>query len=155
MNNWHEYKNYMRRRNPDVTYTYIIIVYGKNVEVSEQIYNEYAKGVNKMKYMELDLKHDRVRQDAKGKAKRDTNGVVITLPARVPVVMAALPCRCPFRVTDGMFSGVLPIQFLMRVKFITLSYRVALVTTLVPLFFLFFEKIFQLFENFSFLPIDT
>ena len=55
---------------------------GKDVEVSPEVYSAYATGGRKMKYMELDLKRDRILQDTDGKAVKDANGYSIMLPER-------------------------------------------------------------------------
>ena len=82
MKNWQKYTNFRRYKNTDDSYTYIITINGEDTEVSEAIYREYAKFGRKIKYMEFDLKCDRVLQDADGKAVKDTNGNSIFLPER-------------------------------------------------------------------------
>ena len=82
MQKWHEYANYRRSENADGSYTYFITIEGKDIEVSEAVYKAYTAGDRKMRYMELDLKCDRVRQDADGKAVRGENGLPIKLPER-------------------------------------------------------------------------
>ena len=83
MKKWHEYCNYKRIKNPDDgTTTYIIIIDGEDIEVNEEVYLVYAKYGRKMKYMELDLKRDRVLQDANGKAVLDNDGLPVMLPER-------------------------------------------------------------------------
>ena len=75
-------RNFRRHRNEDGSYTCIITVDGENVEVGEKIYNEYAKGAYKMERTEFGVKCDRALKDATGKAVKDANGDVITLPER-------------------------------------------------------------------------
>ena len=82
MSKWKEYCNYRRLKNPNGTVTYIITADGEDVEVSEEIYSEYAKIGRKMRYMEIDLKNDRVLQDEDGKAILDKNGLPFILPER-------------------------------------------------------------------------
>ena len=82
MQKWHEYHNYKRLKNDDGTITYIIMVDGVDVEVNEEIYRIYAKFSRKMRYMELDLKNDRVLQNADGKAVLGKDGLPIILPER-------------------------------------------------------------------------
>ena len=82
MQKWHEYHNYKKHKNDDGTITYIIMVDGVDVEVNEEIYQMYAKFGRKMKYMELDIKRDRVLQDANGKAALGEDGLPIILPER-------------------------------------------------------------------------
>ena len=83
MNNWQKYANYRRCENTDGSYTYIIVIDGIDVEVSEQLYREYATTGRKMKYLELDIKRNRTKQDPKsGKAVLDEHGQPIILPER-------------------------------------------------------------------------
>lgn len=82
MEHWHKYKNYKKVENLDGSYTYIIIVNGIEVEVNKEIYRAYATAGRKMKYIERDLKRDRILQDANGRAVKDENGLSITLPER-------------------------------------------------------------------------
>jgi RNA polymerase sigma factor (sigma-70 family) len=83
MSNWQKYSNYRRRENADGSYTYIIVIDGVDVEVSEKIYREYAVMGRKMKYLELDIKRNRTRQDPKsGKPVLDEHGQPIALPER-------------------------------------------------------------------------
>ena len=82
MNTWHKYQNFKKQKNDDGTFTYFISVDGVEVEVSKAVYKEYASASRKMKYMELDLKRDRVQQGADGKAVVDENGNSVTLPER-------------------------------------------------------------------------
>ena len=82
MNKWQDYANYRKHRNADGSYTYIIIVDGEDVEVSEAVYKAYAAGSRKMRYMELDLKCDRVLQDEGGRAVLDENRLPVVLPER-------------------------------------------------------------------------
>ena len=74
MQTWQMYKNYRKQQTEDGSYTYIITVDGVDVEVSEDIYVAYAIGGRKMKYMECDLKNDRVLQDSSGRAVRSAEG---------------------------------------------------------------------------------
>ena len=60
MPNWHKYRNYSRHKNEDGTFTYIVTIDSHNVEVSREVYTEYAKSARKMEYMEQDLKRDRI-----------------------------------------------------------------------------------------------
>ena len=82
MQSWKKYVNYRKRENADDLYTYIITVDDEDMEVSKEIYEVYAVGDRKMRYMELDLKCDRVLQDADGRAVLDANGQPIVLPER-------------------------------------------------------------------------
>ena len=82
MQNWRKYRNFRRYKNADGSYTYIITVDGEKVEVSKELYREYASASRKMEYMEHDLKRDRVLQDADGKAVLDGNGQPVELPER-------------------------------------------------------------------------
>jgi RNA polymerase sigma factor (sigma-70 family) len=82
MQSWHDYTNYKKRENADGSYTYIITADGEDVAVNEEIYTEYAAFGRKMRYMELDLKYDRVLQDANGKTVKDENGFPVLLPER-------------------------------------------------------------------------
>ncbi len=82
MQKWHEYNNYRRYKNADGSYTYTITVDGETVEVSRELFMEYASHARKMKYMELDLKRDRVRQDEHGRTVTDANGFPVLLPER-------------------------------------------------------------------------
>ena len=82
MQKWQDYANYMKHRNADGSYTYIVTVDGQDVEVSEVVYKAYAAGGRKMRYMELDLKCDRVLQDEDGRAVLDGNGLPVALPER-------------------------------------------------------------------------
>ena len=79
---WKKYSNYRKHENADGTFTYTIIVDNVSVEVSETTYNEYATASRKMKYIEHDIKCDRVLQNEKGKAVLDENGLPILLPER-------------------------------------------------------------------------
>jgi len=81
MEKWHKYKNY-RKIESDGISTYIITVGHMDVQVSEDVYREYATSSRKMKYMELDLKCDRVLQDKNGKMVRDEKGCSVILPER-------------------------------------------------------------------------
>ena len=80
MKKWHEYSNYRKLKNPDGSYTYIITINGEDVEVSEAVYADYSAMSRKMKYMELDLKHDRVKKDGNSKPVLDANGQPVILP---------------------------------------------------------------------------
>ncbi len=82
MKNWKKLRNYRKIENPDGSFTYIITVYGQDIEVREEIYMPYASIGNKMEYMEYDLKHDRALQDAAGKVVLDSNGLAVKLPER-------------------------------------------------------------------------
>ena len=82
MQSWHKYSNYRQATSEDGSIAYIITVDGTDVQVNKAIYEEYAAAGRKMKYMELDLKRNRFRQDATGKAVRDENGQPIELPER-------------------------------------------------------------------------
>ena len=82
MSKWKEYCNYRRCKNSDGTVTYIIMADGVDVEVSEEIYRMYAKFGRKMRYMEIDLKNDRVLQDTDGKAVLGRDGLPVILPER-------------------------------------------------------------------------
>ena len=82
MQKWHGYNHYRRYKNADGSYTYTITVGGETVEVSRELFMEYASHARKMKYMELDLKRDRVRQDEYGRTVTDANGLPVLLPER-------------------------------------------------------------------------
>ena len=82
MGNWRDYSNYKKRKNADGTFTYFVIADGEHVEVSKEIYTEYAMMTRKMKYLELDLKRDRLLQDERGRAIRDENGQSKVQPER-------------------------------------------------------------------------
>ena len=82
MQNWKDYRNFRKHENADGSFTYTILVDGESVEVNEEIYTAYAEIGRKMNYMELDLKCDRVVQDAKGRAVLDENGLPVRLPER-------------------------------------------------------------------------
>ena len=82
MKTWRDYHNYRRLRNGDGSHTYIITVDGADVEVSEAVYKAYAAGARKMKYMELDLKRNRILQDADGNPVLDGNGLSVMLSER-------------------------------------------------------------------------
>jgi hypothetical protein len=82
MQNWQKTRNYRKFENSDGSFTYTINVDGEKVEVSKELYEVYAGAERKLEYMELDLKRDRVFQDADGKAVRDENGQPIVLPER-------------------------------------------------------------------------
>jgi len=80
--NWKDYHNYRKYENTDGSYTFVIYIDGEAIEVNEEIYTEYAQISRKMKYMELDLKRDRVKQDANRKTVKDSAGLPIVLPER-------------------------------------------------------------------------
>ena len=82
MKNWRQRRNFRKYQNTDGTFTYIINVFGENIEVSEEIYSEYASLDRKMEYMERDLKRNRTLKDASGRRVRDNNGLPIELPER-------------------------------------------------------------------------
>ena len=86
MKKWQEYANYRKHKNQNedgtFTFTYFITVDGVEVEVSKAVYKAYTAGDRKMRYMELDLKTDRVLQDADGKTVMDENGQPVRLPER-------------------------------------------------------------------------
>lgn len=82
MQNWRKYRNYRKYTNTGGSFTYVIRVDGRRVEVSEEIYTEYASSARRIEYMEHDLKRSRVLQDADGKAVRDENGQPVILPER-------------------------------------------------------------------------
>jgi len=82
MKNWQEYINYRKNENADGSFTYIITVDNEDIEVSAEVYKAYAEGDRKMRYMELDLKHDRVLQNADGRTVFDENGCPVILPER-------------------------------------------------------------------------
>jgi len=79
---WQKDRKYRKFENADGSFTYIVTVDGEDVEVSEEVYREYAKTERKMEYMELDLKRDRVLQDADGKAVIGGDGLPVILPER-------------------------------------------------------------------------
>jgi RNA polymerase sigma factor (sigma-70 family) len=82
MQNWKKYANYRKTKNADGSFTFTITVDSTDVVVSEEIYNEYAFYGRKMKYMEFDLKNDRVIQDANGRALRNAKGNTLTQSER-------------------------------------------------------------------------
>jgi len=82
MQNWRKLRNYRKQENSDGTSTYIIIVDGAEIEVSNEVYTAYAASERKLEYIERDLKRDRVLQDAEGRAIKDENGLPILLPER-------------------------------------------------------------------------
>jgi len=83
MNNWRNYCNYRRKKNDDGTYSHFIVVDGKYIEVEESLYREYAVMTRKMKYMELDIKRNRTKQDPQtGRRELDENGQTVVLPER-------------------------------------------------------------------------
>jgi RNA polymerase sigma factor (sigma-70 family) len=82
MQNWQKSRNYRKYENPDGSFTYVVTVDGEEVEVSAEVYSVFAAAERKMEYMELDLKRDRVLQDADGRAVLDENGYPVALPER-------------------------------------------------------------------------
>jgi len=82
MKNWKKDRNFRKLKNDDGTSTYIITVDSVDVEVSAEIYKEYAKIGYKMEKMEFSIKCERFLQDANGKAVRDENGIPVMLPER-------------------------------------------------------------------------
>ena len=82
MKKWQEYANYRKTENGDGSFTYVITIDGEDVEVTEAVYTAYAAGDRKMRYMELDLKCDRVLRNEKGKAVLDEHGNPVALPER-------------------------------------------------------------------------
>lgn len=83
MEKWQTYHNYRKYPKDDGTFRYVITVDGEDVEVSEAVYREYASSARKMKYMECDLKRDRVLQDTTtGRAILDENEQPVLLPER-------------------------------------------------------------------------
>lgn len=82
MANWQTSRNYRKHKNTDGTFTYTIMVDGEKVEVIREVYTTYAQSERQLEYIELDLKRDRVLQDANGKASLDGNGLPIILPER-------------------------------------------------------------------------
>jgi RNA polymerase sigma factor (sigma-70 family) len=82
MQNWRKTRNYRKIRNPDGNFTYLIKVEDKYVSVSKEVYTVYAQSERQLEYMALDLKRDRILQDADGKAVLDQNGQPVMLPER-------------------------------------------------------------------------
>ena len=82
MKNWRKDRNYRKRKNADGTFTYFIGIEGVAVEVSKEIYNEYASADRKMEYMENDLKRMRVLRSPDGKVVLDENGLPVMIPER-------------------------------------------------------------------------
>ena len=82
MKNWQRNRNFRKYENTDGSVTYIITVDGENVEVSEDVYDTYAKLGYKMEHIEHSIKCNRVLQDRNGKAVRDEHGHPIMLPER-------------------------------------------------------------------------
>jgi RNA polymerase sigma factor (sigma-70 family) len=83
MKNWRKHKDFMKYENADGSFVYIITVNGTNVEVSEEVYEEYARSSRKAEYIERDLKRNRVLKDAAtGNTLKDENGFPIMLPER-------------------------------------------------------------------------
>jgi DNA-directed RNA polymerase specialized sigma24 family protein len=82
MQNWRKYKNYKKRKNADNSVSCIIIIDGKDIEVSEEIYTEYAASSRKMEYMEFDLKRDRVLKNVDSSNTDEDKARVLLLPER-------------------------------------------------------------------------
>ena len=82
MQDRYKYRNYMKIENADRSYTYFVIVDGKDIEVSAAVYKEYIQGCHKMEHMERGMKRDRVLRDETGAIVRDENGRPIILPER-------------------------------------------------------------------------
>ena len=82
MQNWRKTRNYRKIKNPDGSFAYLIKAEDKYVPVSEAVYTVYAQSERQLEYMALDLKRDRILQDADGKAVLDQNGQPIMLPER-------------------------------------------------------------------------
>lgn len=82
MQNWRKTRNYRKIKNPDGSFAYLIKAKDKYVPVSKAVYTVYAQSERQLEYMALDLKSDRVLQDANGKAVLDQNGQPIILPER-------------------------------------------------------------------------
>ena len=82
MKKWQEYTNYRKIENGDGSFTFTVTVDGQDVEVTEAVYKAYAAGDRKMRYMELDLKNDRVLQDEDGRAVLDENWLPVVLSER-------------------------------------------------------------------------
>ena len=82
MQNWRKTRSYRKIKNPDGSFTYLIKAGDKYVPVSKEVYTVYAQSERQLEYMDLDLKRDRVLQDADGKAVLDKTGLPIILPER-------------------------------------------------------------------------
>lgn len=82
MQNWQKNRNYRKIKNSDGSFAYFIKVEDKHVYVSKEAYIAYARSERQLEYMDLDLKRDRILQDADGKAVLDKNGLPIILPER-------------------------------------------------------------------------
>lgn len=82
MQNWRKTRNYRKVKNPDGSFTYLIKAEDKYVPVSEAVYTVYAQSERQLEYMALDLKRDRILQDAGGKAVLDQSGQPVMLPER-------------------------------------------------------------------------
>jgi len=80
--NWRKTRNYRKVKNPDGSFAYLIKAEDKYVPVSKEVYTVYAQSERQLEYMALDLKRDRVLQDADGKAVLDQNGQPVMLPER-------------------------------------------------------------------------
>jgi len=92
MYNWQKNKNYRKIENSDGSAKYIITVDNTDVEVTKDVYMEYASSARKMEHFEHRLKRDRVLQDSAGKAVTDENGMPIKLPER-EVSLEKLVCE--------------------------------------------------------------
>lgn len=82
MNNWKKNRNYKKLENANGTVTFIIVVDGVDIEVSQAVYTAYAKSERQLEYMERDLKRDRVMQDANGRIVCDNDGLPVLLLER-------------------------------------------------------------------------
>jgi len=82
MKSWKKHVNYRKSKKADGSAVYTITIDGTDVKVDESVYAAYATGGRKIKYMELDLKRDRVLQDSNGKAIKDEEGKTLTQPER-------------------------------------------------------------------------
>ena len=82
MQNWRKTRSYRKIKNPDGSFTYLIKAEDMYVLVSKEVYTVYAQSERQLEYMALDLKRDRVLQDADGKAVLDKTGLPIILPER-------------------------------------------------------------------------
>lgn len=82
MQNWQKHRNYRKTKNPDGSFAYFIKVEDKYAPVSKEVHTVYARSERQLEYMDLDLKRDRILQDADGKAVLDKNGLPIILPER-------------------------------------------------------------------------
>jgi RNA polymerase sigma factor (sigma-70 family) len=80
MKDWRKDRNYRRFKNPDGSFTYVIVVDGEPIKVSADIYKEYARSARQLEYIEHDLKCDRVLQDTLGRVAYDAEGRPTILP---------------------------------------------------------------------------